>query len=103
MIADRNGRGKLVMESIVETKASGILQFIHSLRAARALKKQHAKALESSKLPPFVLYTLEAYHVDSAWGKRQRCLDVGPDCWPLQHSNFPALCSSLGCSTLSAR
>jgi hypothetical protein len=27
-----NSSGKLVMESIVETKASGILQFIHGLR-----------------------------------------------------------------------
>ena len=32
MIAVRNGSGKLVMESIVETKASSILQFIHKLR-----------------------------------------------------------------------
>ena len=56
----RNGSSKLVMESIVETKASSILQFIHSLRSAQALKKQHAKAIESSKLPPFVLCTLEA-------------------------------------------
>ncbi len=27
-----NGSGKLVMKSIVETKASSILQFIHGLR-----------------------------------------------------------------------
>jgi transposase len=32
VIAVRNGTGKLVMESIVETKASSILQFIHGLR-----------------------------------------------------------------------
>src|ERR1035437_7487865 len=32
VIAVRNGSGKLVMESIVETKASSILQFIHGLR-----------------------------------------------------------------------
>jgi transposase len=32
VIAVRNGGGKLVMESIVETKASSILQFIHGLR-----------------------------------------------------------------------
>ena len=32
VIAVLNGRGKLVMESIVETKASSILQFIHGLR-----------------------------------------------------------------------
>ena len=32
MIAVLNGSGKLVMESIVETKASSILQFIHGLR-----------------------------------------------------------------------
>jgi hypothetical protein len=31
-IAVLNGSGKLVMETIVETKASSILQFIHSLR-----------------------------------------------------------------------
>jgi hypothetical protein len=32
VIAVRNTSGKLVMESIVETKASSILQFIHGLR-----------------------------------------------------------------------
>ena len=32
VIAVLSGRGKLVMESIVETKASSILQFIHGLR-----------------------------------------------------------------------
>jgi hypothetical protein len=32
VIAVLNGSGKLVMESIVETKASSLLQFIHGLR-----------------------------------------------------------------------
>ena len=32
VIAVRNHSGKLVMESIVETKASSILQFIHGLQ-----------------------------------------------------------------------
>jgi hypothetical protein len=32
VIAVLNGSGKLVMESVVETKASSILQFIHGLR-----------------------------------------------------------------------
>ena len=32
VIAVRNGSGKLVMESIVETHASSILQFLHGLR-----------------------------------------------------------------------
>ena len=32
VIAVLNSGGKLVMESIVETKASSILQFIHGLR-----------------------------------------------------------------------
>ena len=32
VIAVLNGTGKLVMETIVETKASSILQFIHGLR-----------------------------------------------------------------------
>ncbi len=32
VIAVLSGSGKLVMESIVETKASSILQFIHGLR-----------------------------------------------------------------------
>jgi transposase len=32
VIAVRNGTGKLVMESIVETQASSILQFIHGLQ-----------------------------------------------------------------------
>jgi len=34
VIAVLNGRGHLVMESIVETKASSILQFIHGLGAS---------------------------------------------------------------------
>ena len=33
VIAVQNARGHLVMESIVETKASSILQFIHGLQA----------------------------------------------------------------------
>jgi hypothetical protein len=32
LIAVLNGSGKLVMESIVETRASSILQFIHGLQ-----------------------------------------------------------------------
>ncbi len=32
VIAVLNGSGKLVMESVIETKASSILQFIHGLR-----------------------------------------------------------------------
>jgi hypothetical protein len=32
VIAVLNGSGKLVMETIVETKASSILQFLHGLR-----------------------------------------------------------------------
>jgi len=32
VIAVLNGRGQLVMESIIETKASSLLQFIHGLR-----------------------------------------------------------------------
>jgi hypothetical protein len=32
VIAVLNGSGKLVMETVVETKASSILQFIHGLR-----------------------------------------------------------------------
>jgi hypothetical protein len=32
VIAVLNGSGKLVMESIIETKASSILQFFHGLR-----------------------------------------------------------------------
>jgi hypothetical protein len=32
VIAVRNGTGQLVMESIVETKASSLLQFIHGLQ-----------------------------------------------------------------------
>ena len=32
VIAVLNGSGKLVMETIVETKASSIVQFIHGLR-----------------------------------------------------------------------
>ena len=34
VIAVRNTSGKLMMESIVETKTSSILQFIHGLRAS---------------------------------------------------------------------
>jgi len=36
VIAVLNDSGKLVMESIVETQASSILQFIHGLRVAGA-------------------------------------------------------------------
>jgi hypothetical protein len=32
VIAVLNGSGKLIMESVIETKASSILQFIHGLR-----------------------------------------------------------------------
>jgi hypothetical protein len=46
VIAVRNGSGKLVMESIVETKASSILQFIHGLRGE--LHYQFGKMLEQS-------------------------------------------------------
>ena len=35
VIAVLNGNGDLVMESIVETKASSLLQFIHGLRRGR--------------------------------------------------------------------
>ena len=35
VIAVLNGSGKLVMETILETKASSILQFIHGLRGER--------------------------------------------------------------------
>ena len=38
VIAVLNGSGKLVMESIVETKASSILQFIHGLRGELHVK-----------------------------------------------------------------
>jgi hypothetical protein len=34
VIAVLSGTGKLVMETIVETKASSILQFLHGLRAS---------------------------------------------------------------------
>ena len=39
VIAVLNSSGKLVMESIVETKASSILQFIHGLRRGRKIAK----------------------------------------------------------------
>jgi hypothetical protein len=32
VIAVLNGSGKLVMETVVETKASSLLQFLHGLR-----------------------------------------------------------------------
>jgi hypothetical protein len=34
VIADLNESGKLVMESVIETKARSILQFLHGLRAS---------------------------------------------------------------------
>ena len=37
VIAVRNTTGKLMMESVVETQASSILQFIHGLRAGRII------------------------------------------------------------------
>ena len=39
VIAVLNGSGKLVMESIVETTASSILQFIHGLRGEKIKQK----------------------------------------------------------------
>ena len=47
VIAVLNGSGKLVMESIVETKASSILQFIHGLRSELRVTREecgHSKA-----------------------------------------------------------
>jgi len=41
VIAVLNGGGKLVMESIVETKASSILHFIHGLRGEFASELVH--------------------------------------------------------------
>jgi len=41
VIAVLNGSGKLVMETILETKASSILQFLHGLRGER--RKKHRK------------------------------------------------------------
>jgi hypothetical protein len=39
VIAVLNGSGKLVMESVVETKASSILQFIHEIVHRCTLKE----------------------------------------------------------------
>ena len=43
VIAVQNASGKLVMESVIETKASSILQFLHGLRgrAACDLGRRH--------------------------------------------------------------
>jgi hypothetical protein len=43
-IAVLNGVGRLVMESIIETKASAILQFIHGLHW-RTFVKSHAQGI----------------------------------------------------------
>src|SRR6266496_3919 len=54
VVAVLNGSGKLVMESIVETKASSILQFIHGLRrVARDLGRRNlgGLALRSAATP----------------------------------------------------
>jgi hypothetical protein len=37
VIAVLNGSGKLIMETIVETKASSILQFVHGLQGERSV------------------------------------------------------------------
>ncbi len=39
-VAVRNSAGKVVMESVIETKASMILQFINGLRGDLQLKKE---------------------------------------------------------------
>jgi hypothetical protein len=53
VIAVLNGSGKLVMESIVETKASSILQSIHGLRGrmARAFSRRPTAEFGNRHLP----------------------------------------------------
>ena len=53
VIAVRNGSGKLVMESIVETKASSILQFMHGLQGGVAcdLGRRNLGSLAIGKSP----------------------------------------------------
>ena len=48
VIAVRNASGKLVMESIVETKATSLLQFIHGLRGELHVTNQCSFSKESS-------------------------------------------------------
>ena len=45
VIAVLSGSGKLVMESIVETKASSILQFIHGLHNCNVRKNRNRFAV----------------------------------------------------------
>jgi hypothetical protein len=61
VIAVLNGSGKLVMETILETKASSILQFIHGLRGElhvtweegtwAAWLRETKRSWETSRLP----------------------------------------------------
>ena len=44
-VAVRNSAGKLVMESIVETKASTLLDFLHGLRGELHLSLIHISSL----------------------------------------------------------
>ena len=43
VIAVLNGSGQLVMKSVVETKASSILQFIHGLRGEQHLTRRSGR------------------------------------------------------------
>jgi hypothetical protein len=77
VIAVLNGSGKLVMESIVETKASSILQFIHGLRGelvtsqrasrSRIIPVDHGENLSQQALRAF------------PQTKRRRCSLATPD------------------------
>jgi hypothetical protein len=53
VIAVLNSSGKLVMESIVETKASSILQFIHGLRGELHVTWEEGTLTESTPRPYF--------------------------------------------------
>jgi len=80
VIAVRNTRGNVVMESIVETKASSILQCIHGLRAdfmspgkgrlfCRRLAFEAAVSAVHSEALPWTLGFLSSWLLYSKWSQ----------------------------------
>ncbi len=68
VIAVLNGSGQLVMESIVETKASSMLQFIHGLRWP---------AMDAETTPAFLDFKLVFTSTEESVKYETRCGSIG--------------------------
>ena len=81
VIAVLNGSGKLVMESIVETKASSILRFIHGLRGELHVTWEEGTwaAWLYDLLQPQVAQVLVCDPRRSAFSRSSRSRRVGVD------------------------